>query len=140
METKKHYVVTGGAGFIGSNLVRKLLEQNDVQLTCIDSFDPFYRRQLKLLNIDDFEKHHHFFLRDIDLDTVTIEELHQAIPQPVDVIVHLAARAGVRPSIADPLALPAYQHLWAHRRCWILPHRRKCAVCFCLIEQRVWRK
>jgi UDP-glucuronate 4-epimerase len=84
-----------------------LLERDDVQLTCIDSFDPFYRRQLKLLNIDDFEKHHHFFLRDIDLDTVTIEELHQAIPQPVDVIVHLAARAGVRPSIADPLA---YQH------------------------------
>jgi UDP-glucuronate 4-epimerase len=107
METKKHYVVTGGAGFIGSNLIRKLLERDDVQLTCIDSFDPFYRRQLKLLNIDDFEKHHHFFLRDIDLDTVTIEELHQAIPQPVDVIVHLAARAGVRPSIADPLA---YQH------------------------------
>jgi UDP-glucuronate 4-epimerase len=107
METKKHYVVTGGAGFIGSNLVRKLLERDDVQLTCIDSFDPFYRRQLKLLNIDGFEKHHNFFLRDIDLDTVTIEELHQAFPQPIDVVIHLAARAGVRPSIADPMA---YQH------------------------------
>jgi UDP-glucuronate 4-epimerase len=104
METKKHYVVTGGAGFIGSNLVKKLLERDDVQITCIDNFDPFYRRQLKLLNIDGFEKHHNFFLRDINLDEVSPEELHQAIPQPVDVVVHLAARAGVRPSISDPLA------------------------------------
>lgn len=104
METKKHYVVTGGAGFIGSNLVKKLLERDDVQITCIDNFDPFYRRQVKLLNIDGFEKHHNFFLRDINLDEVTQEELHQAIPQPVDVVVHLAARAGVRPSIADPMA------------------------------------
>lgn len=107
MKTKKHYVVTGGAGFIGSNVVRKLLERDDVQITCIDNFDPFYRRQLKLLNIDGFEKHHNFFLRDIDLDNVTAEELHQAIPQPVDVVIHLAARAGVRPSLTDPLA---YQH------------------------------
>jgi UDP-glucuronate 4-epimerase len=107
METKKHYLVTGGAGFIGSNLVKVLLEQNDVQITCIDSFEPFYRRQLKLLNIDGFEKHHNFFLRDINLDDVTVEELHQAIPQPVDVIIHLAARAGVRPSISEPIA---YQH------------------------------
>jgi UDP-glucuronate 4-epimerase len=107
METKKHYVVTGGAGFIGSSVVRKLLERNDTQITCIDSFDPFYRRQVKLLNIDGFEKHHNFFLRDMDLDDVTVTELHQAIPQPVDVVVHLAARAGVRPSIAKPMA---YQH------------------------------
>jgi UDP-glucuronate 4-epimerase len=107
METKKHYVVTGGAGFIGSHVVRKLLERKDVQITCIDSFDPFYRRQLKLLNIEGFEKHHNFFLRDIDLDNVTVTELHQAIPQPVDVVVHLAAKAGVRPSITHPMA---YQH------------------------------
>src|SRR3954462_14317258 len=104
METKNNFVVTGGAGFIGSQILKALLERDDVQVTCIDSFDPFYRRQLKLLNIDGFEKHHNFFLRDINLDEVTLEELHQAIPQPVDVIVHLAARAGVRPSISDPMA------------------------------------
>src|SRR6476661_446631 len=103
METKKHYVVTGGAGFIGSQVVKALLERNDVQITCIDNFDPFYRRQLKLLNIDGFEKHHNFFLRDIDLDEVTVKALHKAIPQPVDAVIHLAARAGVRPSIVDPM-------------------------------------
>jgi UDP-glucuronate 4-epimerase len=104
METKKHYVITGGAGFIGSHIVKALLERNDVEITCIDNFDPFYRRQLKLLNIDGFEKHHHFFLRDINLDDVTTQELHQAIPQPVDVVIHAAARAGVRPSIANPIS------------------------------------
>lgn len=104
METKKQYVVTGGAGFIGSQVVKALLERDDVQITCIDSFDPFYRRQLKLLNIDGFEKHHNFFLRDINLDEVTVKELHEAIPQPVEAVIHLAARAGVRPSITDPMA------------------------------------
>lgn len=104
METKKHYVVTGGAGFIGSSVVKKLLERDDVQITCIDNFDPFYRRQLKLLNIEGFEKHHNFFLRDLNLDDVTVKELHDAVPQPVDVIIHLAARAGVRSSISNPMA------------------------------------
>ena len=102
MEGKKHYLVTGGAGFIGSNLVKKLLEQEDVQVTCIDSFDPFYPRRNKLLNIDGFEKSHRFFLLDVNLDSTSVEELHKAINQPVDVIIHLAAKAGVRPSIAAP--------------------------------------
>lgn len=107
MEAKKHYVVTGGAGFIGSHVVRRLLTQNAVQVTCIDNFDPFYSRQLKQLNIAGFETHRNFFLHDINLDDVTVRGLHQAIPQPVDGIIHLAARAGVRPSIGSPLA---YQH------------------------------
>jgi UDP-glucuronate 4-epimerase len=103
MERKKHYLVTGGAGFIGSNLVKKLLEQEDIKITCIDNFDPFYSRRLKLLNLAGIEKHHNFFLLDVDLDKVSVKELHSAINEPVDVIIHLAARAGVRPSIADPL-------------------------------------
>lgn len=102
MEGNKHYLVTGGAGFIGSNLIKSLLQQEDVQVTCIDSFDPFYPRRIKLLNIDGFEKSHRFFLLDVNLDTTSVEELHKAINQPVDVIIHLAAKAGVRPSIVNP--------------------------------------
>lgn len=99
----KHYLLTGGAGFIGSQLVKQLLKEEDVRITCIDNFDPFYRRQLKLLNLSDIDKHHNFFLLDVNLDTTTIEQLHDAVSQPVDVIVHLAAKAGVRPSIIDPI-------------------------------------
>ncbi len=104
MKGKKHYLVTGGAGFIGSNLIKSLLQQEGVQVTCIDNFDPFYPRRIKLLNIEECEKNGNFFLLDVNLDTVTVEELHKAINQPVDVIIHLAAKAGVRPSIAAPQA------------------------------------
>ena len=102
MKGKKHYLVTGGAGFIGSNLMKRLLQQEDVHITCIDSFDPFYPRRIKLLNLQDCEKSGNFFLLDVNLDTVTVEELHKAINESVDVIIHLAAKAGVRPSIAAP--------------------------------------
>ncbi|HEX2533113.1 MAG TPA: NAD-dependent epimerase/dehydratase family protein [Chitinophagaceae bacterium] len=101
---QKHYLVTGGAGFIGSHVVRALLQDEGIKITCIDSFDPFYPRQLKLRNMADFDGHHNFFLLDVDLAKVTVKELFDAINQPVDVIIHLAAKAGVRPSIADPLA------------------------------------
>ena len=77
MEAKKHYLVTGGAGFIGSNLVRRLLEGDRVRVSCLDNFDPFYKRQIKLLQIDGFEKAHNFFLLDVNLDKVTVEELQE---------------------------------------------------------------
>jgi UDP-glucuronate 4-epimerase len=100
--SQKHYLVTGGAGFIGSQVVKELLKDESIKITCIDNFDPFYKRQFKLLNIAELEKSHNFFLLDIDLATASLKELHDAVPQPVDVIIHLAAKAGVRPSIADP--------------------------------------
>jgi UDP-glucuronate 4-epimerase len=100
---QKHYVVTGGAGFIGSQVIKELLKDDTIKITCLDNFDPFYKRQFKLLNLAAFEKSHNFFLLDIDLAKVSIKQLHDAITQPVDVIIHLAAKAGVRPSIADPL-------------------------------------
>ncbi|HZF65948.1 MAG TPA: GDP-mannose 4,6-dehydratase [Chitinophagaceae bacterium] len=101
---QRHYLITGGAGFIGSHLVKQLLKDDSIKITCIDNFDPFYHRKLKLLNLSGVDSHPNFFLIDINLDTTTVKELHDAVSQPLDVIVHLAARAGVRPSIANPLA------------------------------------
>lgn len=101
---KKHYLITGGAGFIGSHLVRALLNDNDLRITIIDNFDPFYPRQIKLLNTEGFEKHQQISLFDRDLDHLSSFELQKILPQKVDVIIHLAAKAGVRPSINDPLA------------------------------------
>jgi UDP-glucuronate 4-epimerase len=101
---KKHYLITGGAGFIGSQLVRALLDDKDLLITIIDNFDPFYSRQLKLLNTKDFEKHQQIILFDRNLEDLSSAELQTILPQKVDVIIHLAAKAGVRPSISDPLA------------------------------------
>jgi UDP-glucuronate 4-epimerase len=104
---KKHYLITGGAGFIGNHLVRALLDDKDLFITIIDNFDPFYSRAIKLLNTKDFEKHQQIVLFDRDLDDLTSSELQKILTQKVDVIIHLAAKAGVRPSITNPLA---YQH------------------------------
>jgi len=100
---KKHYLVTGGAGFIGSHLVRALLKDEDVRITIIDNFDPFYPRQIKLLNTERFEEDQRVMLLERNLDDLSFTELQKILPQKVDAIIHLAAKAGVRPSINDPL-------------------------------------
>ena len=102
-EYKKHYLITGGAGFIGSHLVKALLNDTSIRITIIDNFDPFYPRHIKLLNTDGFEKHHQIILLDRSLEDLSAFELRKILPQKVDVIIHLAAKAGVRPSINDPL-------------------------------------
>ena len=101
----RHYLITGGAGFIGSNLIRHLLKtEENVFITCIDNFDPFYARKIKQLNISDFNRRPDFHLLEYDLSKTTPNELAEAIKAPVDVIVHLAAKAGVGPSILNPLS------------------------------------
>jgi UDP-glucuronate 4-epimerase len=100
-----HYLVTGGAGFIGSNLIRQLLENDkEIFITCIDDFDPFYSKEIKELNISGFKNMSNFRLLQYDLSKTNAKELAEAISEPVDVIVHLAAKAGVRPSILNPLS------------------------------------
>jgi UDP-glucuronate 4-epimerase len=101
----KHYIITGGAGFIGSNLIKTLIRKEPgVRITCIDNFDPFYSADIKEFNIRGFKDDPGFRLVDIDLARVTAEELADLIPDKVDAIVHLAAKAGVRPSIENPLS------------------------------------
>lgn len=101
---KRHYLITGGAGFIGSQLVNALKDNKDTQLTLIDNFDAFYPRQVKLQNTTGWEKYQNILLLDRSLTDLSAHELEKILPQKVDVIVHLAAKAGVRPSLDNPLA------------------------------------
>jgi UDP-glucuronate 4-epimerase len=91
-------LVTGGAGFVGSNLVNELLKEPTTEVICIDNFDSFYSKAQKQQNINAFLNLGNF--RFIDGDIRNYEHLSRV--GKVDVIVHLAAKAGVRPSIADP--------------------------------------
>lgn len=101
----KHYVVTGGAGFIGSNLIRELFRLNaGIKITCIDNFDGFYSIDIKKLNIRDFQSDSRFHFLELDIATTSPEELARLIPETVDAIIHIAAKAGVRPSTLNPLA------------------------------------
>jgi len=100
-----HYLVTGGAGFIGSNLIHHLFTaQKEVFITCLDDFDPFYSREIKQLNISGFKNNPGFYLLNEDISKISAKRLAEKISSPVDVIVHLAAKAGVRPSILDPVS------------------------------------
>lgn len=93
-------VVTGCAGFIGSHLSEKLLA-NGNQVIGVDNFDPFYDRQVKERNLSAFKNHPNFRFAEIDL--ADLAALSQELKDDaIDVIVHLAGKAGVRPSIEDP--------------------------------------
>jgi UDP-glucuronate 4-epimerase len=92
-------LITGAAGFIGSHLCERLLADGRL-VVGIDNFDDFYEPRIKWHNIDKSLAHDNFGLIEADVrDTCAMNE---AVGQDVDIIVHLAARAGVRPSIEQP--------------------------------------
>ncbi|MGD2067590.1 MAG: GDP-mannose 4,6-dehydratase [Gemmatimonadota bacterium] len=91
-------LVTGAAGFIGSHVVDRLLRRGESVLG-LDDFDPFYPRRTKLRNLSRARKSDAFRLVEGDIRDRT---LLAGLPDEVDAVVHLAAKAGVRPSIEDP--------------------------------------
>lgn len=95
----RHALVTGGAGFIGSHLVDSLL-RDSWQVTVVDNFDPFYPRAIKEQNIAAHRTNRAYRL--VEADVRGLAGLRQQLRGRYDVVVHLAARAGVRPSIEDP--------------------------------------
>lgn len=97
-------VVTGGAGFVGGHLCRRLLERGDA-VWAVDNFDPFYDPRIKRRAVQSLAAHEGFHLVEADVcdpDGVA-RALAAAGAGRVDAVVHLAARAGVRPSIQQPL-------------------------------------
>jgi UDP-glucuronate 4-epimerase len=94
-----HILVTGGAGFIGSHLAERLV-RDDNRVTVIDSFDSFYSPEIKRRNVRELLGDARFQL--VEADIRDDRALDRACREKVDVIVHLAARAGVRPSLEQP--------------------------------------
>jgi UDP-glucuronate 4-epimerase len=97
----RHALVTGGAGFIGSHLVDRLLGEG-WRVTVVDNFDPFYARSIKERNVEAHGRETAYRL--IEVDIRDLDGLRRVFDTQYDVIVHLAAKAGVRPSIADPIS------------------------------------
>ena len=98
---KKRILVTGGAGFIGSHLVRNLLEEGIWHITVVDNFNDFYSPSIKRRNVADFVANSDFDLHEIDIcDRSGLESVFRS--GDFSHIVHLAARAGVRPSLERP--------------------------------------
>ncbi len=97
-----NYLITGGAGFIGSTFTEKLLGRGD-KVVCVDNFDPYYDPKLKKKNIGPFLSNPNFKLEIADiLDFDNLVKIFKE--NHIDHVVHLAAKAGVRPSLEDPIA------------------------------------
>ena len=96
-----HVLVTGGAGFIGSHLTEALLGRGD-RVTVLDNFDPYYDPAIKRANLTLAREYDNFDLAEGDIrDAGLLDGVFR--PDPPDSVVHLAALAGVRLSLAEPL-------------------------------------
>ena len=97
----KNILVTGGAGFIGSHLVDHLLAEGEWNVIVVDDLNDFYSPELKRLNVAGHLNDPRFKIVEYDIrDAGSLTALFEQVG--FDVIVHLAARAGVRPSLLEP--------------------------------------
>lgn len=93
--------MTGGAGFIGSHLVDHLLAEGSWKVTVVDDLNDFYSPEIKRLNMSAHCGEDRFRFAECDIRDAN--ELKTVFDEAeFDVIVHLAARAGVRPSLKEP--------------------------------------
>ncbi|MEJ2187131.1 MAG: GDP-mannose 4,6-dehydratase [Gemmatimonadota bacterium] len=99
--SKRRALLTGAAGFIGSHVADRMLADG-WDVVGLDNFDRFYPRSEKMRYIAAASGNERFRLAELDCADAT--ELDAALrDEPFDVVVHLAAKAGVRPSIEDPV-------------------------------------
>jgi len=97
----RNILVTGGAGFIGSHLVDTLLAEGGWRVTVVDDLNDFYSPEIKRSNLESARLNPDFEFLELDIrDADKLRELFDR--QSFDCIVHLAARAGVRPSLCHP--------------------------------------
>ncbi len=95
-------LITGAAGFIGSTIADKLLINEDNKIFALDNFDDYYPKEIKEKNIQSaiLKSNYKFFEGDIT-DEAFLEEIFKN--NKIEKVIHLAAKAGVRPSISNPL-------------------------------------
>ena len=95
------YFITGGAGFIGSTLSQKLIEQGN-KVIAIDNFCDFYNPKIKENNVKELLQNENFKLYRADIrDRKALKEIFDE--NQIDIVMNLAAMAGVRPSIENPI-------------------------------------
>jgi UDP-glucuronate 4-epimerase len=101
LSERREILVTGGAGFIGSHLVDTLLQEGAWRVTVVDDFNDFYSPEVKRENIREHLSNEAYRL--VEADIRDHEALRRVfLETPFAAIVHLAARAGVRPSLLEP--------------------------------------
>jgi len=98
----KTILVTGGAGFIGSHLCERLLSHG-YRVICFDNFDPFYDLNLKIRNVEEITKKFPETFSLVTGDIRNRDHLKETFQKErIDLVFHLAAKAGVRPSLLEP--------------------------------------